>query len=288
MIEYKRKTNDFPIRLKEGEVPYFYFPLLENTRQVTHGFSTRLGGVSKEEYTSMNLASNRTDSIENVRENYRRICKAMGMKAEDAVVSKQTHTTNIRIVHREDAGKGIFVDRGYEDIDGLMTDEPNLPLVTLYADCVPLYFFDPVKRVIALSHSGWRGTVNHMGEVTIEKMNQTYGCKSEDILACIGPSICVDCYEVGEEVAGEFLDKFSPQEVTRILQKGKIEGKYQLDLWKANEIILKNAGITNEHLAVTNVCTCCNPDLLFSHRYTKGKRGNLGAFLCLKNEKVEG
>jgi hypothetical protein len=280
MIQYKKKTSDNPIILREEkDVPYFYFPLLEETNMVSHGFSTRLGGVSKGEFESMNFVTIRGDKIENVKENYRRICAAIGIDWTKLVVSKQTHTTNIKIVSKEDAGKGVLKERGYDNIDGLMTNEPGLPLVTMYADCVPLYFLDPVKKVIALSHSGWRGTVHRMGEVTIQKMQETYGCNPSDILACIGPSICRDCYEVGEEVALEFKENFREDE---ILTK-KPNGKYQLDLWKANELILKQAGILENHLAVTNVCTCCNPKLLFSHRFTKGRRGNLAAFLCLND-----
>jgi hypothetical protein len=283
MIQYKKKTSDNPIVLREDkEVPYFYFPLQEETKMVSHGFSTRLGGVSKGEFESMNFVTIRGDKIENVKENYRRICTAIGIDWTKLVVSKQTHTTNIKIVSKEDAGKGVLKERGYDNIDGLMTNEPGIPLVTMYADCVPLYFLDPVKKVIALSHSGWRGTVHRMGEVTIQKMQETYGCNPLDILACIGPSICCDCYEVGEEVAFEFKESFNETEITKILTP-KPNGKYQLDLWKANELILKQAGILESHLAVTNVCTCCNPELLFSHRFTKGRRGNLAAFLCLND-----
>lgn len=177
-------------------------------------------------------------------------------------------------------GRSLLDKKPFTDVDGLITDVPGAVLITSYADCVPLYFLDPVRHVIGLSHSGWRGTVNRMGAVTVQKMREVYGCKAEDILACVGPSICQDCYEVGPEVAEEFRASFPVKEAEQILQKNAA-GRYQLDLWKANELILLQAGISGEHLAVTNVCTCCNPDLLFSHRYTKGKRGNLCAFLSL-------
>lgn len=284
MIKYKTKTKSHPIVLREDKsVPYFYFPLLEDTNEVLHGFSTKLGGVSEGEFATMNFATIRGDKLENVKENYKRICASMGMDWTKIVVSKQTHTTNIKVVSKEDAGKGVLVERGYDNIDGLMTNEPGIVLVTMYADCVPLYFYDPVKKAIALSHSGWRGTVNRMGEVTIKKMEEIYGSNPKDILACIGPSICVDCYEVGSDVADEFIKNFDKEEIKQILVPKNHE-KYQLNLWKANELILKKAGILENHLAVTDVCTCCNPDLLFSHRFTKGRRGNLGAFLCLKEE----
>ena len=176
-------------------------------------------------------------------------------------------------------------DRDFHDIDGMITDEPGVVLATFYADCVPLYFVDPVHRAIGLSHSGWRGTVNRMGKATIEAMQKEYGTNPKDLLCAIGPSICQDCYEVSKDVAEEFSKAFSGKEEEILKQKDNMkmcEPKYQLDLWRANVIILTEAGVPEENIAVTNICTCCNPKLLFSHRASQGKRGNLAAFMCLK------
>ena len=186
------------------------------------------------------------------------------------VVSHQTHTVNLRRVTLEDAGKGVIRERDYRDIDGLITDVPGLTLVTFYADCVPLYLLDPVNRAIGLSHSGWRGTVKRMGQVT------------EDLIACVGPSSCRDCFEVGGEVVEEFREAFGPEHREALYCQGKRPGKYQLDLWKANEIIFREAGIRRENIHITNICTMCNSDYLFSHRKVGEERGNLAAFLCLK------
>ena len=153
-----------------------------------------------------------------------------------------------------------------------------MALVVFCADCVPLYFLDTHRRVIALAHSGWRGTAGRIGGRMIEKMERDYGCKKEHILAGIGPSICGDCYEVSEDVAGVFKQEFGEE----VLSLGKAPGKYQLDLWKTNRLILEQAGLKREQITVTDVCTCCNPDILFSHRASGGKRGNMGAFLMLK------
>lgn len=283
MISFIRKNDKDPIRLnQEGEVPYFFFPLLQDTGLVHHGFSTRLGGVSRGEFATMNFNLTRGDDPACVEENFRRFCGAIGCDWDKAVLSHQTHTVNVETVTEDmvTPGRTIMEKKPFTDVDGLITDVPGVVLVTSFADCVPLYFLDPVRRVIGLSHSGWRGTVNRMGAVTIGRMKDTYGCRPEEILACVGPSICSDCYEVGPEVAEEFRLAFSGPEADQILRKNA-SGKYQLDLWKANELILLQAGIAGKHLAVTNVCTCCNPDLLFSHRYTKGRRGNLSAFLSL-------
>ena len=127
-------------------VPYLAFPALERTGIVCHGFSTRMGGVSTGVYSTMNFAFLKGDDPDHVRENYRRMAKAIGVDEEKMVLSWQTHTTNIRKVTEDDAGKGITRERDYQDIDGLITDVPGLTLVTFYADCVPLYFLDPVRR----------------------------------------------------------------------------------------------------------------------------------------------
>ena len=169
----------------------------------------------------------------------------------------------------------------------MITNVPGICLVTFYADCVPLYFVDPVKKAIGLSHSGWRGTVGKMGKVTVELMQKTYGSDPKDILAAIGPSICQDCYEVSEDVIQEFRKSFDEEYWPELFYK-KENGKYQLNLWRANELIFKEAGIVEEHIAVTHVCTHCNPDILFSHRTTGDKRGNVSAFLALKQMTTRG
>ncbi|MEG0961789.1 MAG: peptidoglycan editing factor PgeF [Lachnospiraceae bacterium] len=267
-------------KIEEGiAVPYLSFPLLEETGIVTHCFTTRQGGVSQGIYASMNLSFTRGDCQESVQENFKRIAKVLGTKYENFVLSDQTHTTNLRRVTKADAGKGLTRDRDYQEIDGLMTNEPGLVLSTFYADCVPLYFVDTKHHAIALSHSGWRGTVKRMGKITLEAMHEEFGTNPKDTICAIGPSICQNCYEISQDVAMEFIQEFQGHQ-EEILQE-KDNGKYQLDLWRTNELVLLEAGIKKEHLAVTNVCTCCNAETLFSHRATQGKRGNLGAFLAL-------
>lgn len=279
-----KKTEETVLTVKENRgVTYLSFPILEDTGLVSHAFSTRLGGVSKGDFATMNFSFTRGDDRDDVLENYRRMAAALGVDRERMVLTWQTHTTNVRRVTEEDEGKGIVRDRDYRDVDGLITDIPSITLVTFFADCVPLYFLDPVHKAIGLSHSGWRGTVKRMGQVTVDAMKEAFGTRPEDIIACIGPSICGDCYEVGEEVADEFADAFHERYHDVILLK-KQNGKYQLDLWKANEIVLKEAGIKGDNLAVTNICTYCNPQLLFSHRRTAERRGNLCAFLSLKEK----
>lgn len=264
-----------------GEVTYLTYPAFEKLEGIIHGLSTRLGGVSRGIYSSMNLSFTRGDEEEAVKENYRRIAQAIGFRTDDIVTSDQTHTANVRKVTEADRGKGITVPRDYQDVDGMVTNVPGLVLTTFYADCVPLYFVDPVKRVIGLSHSGWRGTVAKIGKVTVEKMKEEYGCHPEDILAAIGPSICQDCYEVSEDVIEEFKTAFAGEYQERLYYKKK-NGKYQLNLWETNRLIFLEAGIPEANISMPGICTCCNPEFLFSHRASHGKRGNLAAFLGLK------
>ena len=265
------------------KVPYLSFPLLEKTGLVNQGFSTKLGGVSQGKFATMNFTFTRGDNPDHVLENYRRMGKALEVDVERMVLSYQTHTTNVRLVTEEDAGKGIVKERDYKDVDGLITNVPGITLVTFYADCVPLYFLDPVHLAVGLSHSGWRGTVRQMGKITLDKMREAFGTRAEDVLACIGPSICRECYEVGSEVALEFMEGYDRINWNSILTE-KGNGKYLLDLWRANEIVLLDAGVRLENLQVTDICTHCNSDYLFSHRRTGNERGNLAAFLGIREK----
>ena len=272
----------FEKREKNG-VTWLSATPFEKMEGIVQGFSTRLGGVSTEHLSSMNLSFSRGDQEENVRENFRRIADAIGFTPEDLIFSDQTHTTNIRVVTEADRGKGFIKPLDYTDVDGLITDVPGLVLATFYADCVPLYFVDPVHRAVGLSHSGWRGTVHRMGKATLEAMNREYGTEPADVIACIGPSICQDCFEVGPEVAAEFADGFAKQYHNDLFYQ-KPDGKYQVDLWRANQIVLREAGIPADQIHTTDICTRCNPAHLFSHRIMGTERGNLAAFLALREQ----
>ena len=286
-MEVIRKNPGHPVlkRNREDGIEYLTFPGLEACKAARHMISTRIGGVSEGIYASMNYSYTRGDDPGAVNENFARTARLFQTDSDAFVCSEQTHTANVRAVTGEDRGKGVVRPKDYADVDGLITDTPGLILSTFYADCVPLLFVDPVGRAVGCSHSGWRGTVQEMARATVRAMRECYGCRPENIRAAIGPSICRDCYEVSEDVAREFLRLFAksryafvnPEEI--LISKGR--GKYQLDLWKANEAVLLASGILREHLFVTDICTCCNPDYLFSHRASGGRRGNFGAFVML-------
>ena len=272
-LKYKNQEHIFEEKTVDG-VPYLAYPLLEKTGAVRHGFSTRLGGVSTGHCATMNISTTRGDDPAAVEENRRRIAKAIGVRAEDMTYTNQTHTTNVAVVEAKDRGKRFM------ETDGMVTNVPEICLVTFYADCVPLFFVDPVHRAIGLSHSGWRGTVGKMGKVTVERMREEYGTDPAQVVAAIGPSICQDCYEVSEDVIEKFRENFDKALWPELFYE-KADGKYQLNLWRANQAVLAEAGVPRENIAVTNLCTHCNPDILFSHRSTGTARGNLSAFLAL-------
>ncbi len=276
--------NQTCIMNERDGVFYVTFPSFEPYKELTHGFSTRLGGVSKEHLASMNLSFSRGDERENVLENHRRFAKAVGYDENRLVFSDQVHKTTIHKVTEQDAGKGIVKESDLKEIDGLVTDIPDIPLITFFADCVPLFFYDPEKKVVALAHSGWRGTIEEIGAKMVAFMGDEYGCLPENIICAIAPSICQSCYEVSADVAEQFLEKYKVyyenKDMSELLYQ-KENGKYQLNLHKACEITLLNAGILKEHLDITDLCTCCNPDVFFSHRASHGKRGNLAAVIML-------
>ena len=260
-------------------VPVLKYKIFDSYPDVFVGFSTRLGGVSKDYLGSMNLSFTRGDDKVCVMENHRRFAAACGYDEKKLVFSDQVHKTNLRIVTKEDMGKGIYKDRDFSEIDGLLTQETEIPLMTFYADCVPLFLYDPVQRVIATAHSGWRGTVGRIGLLVVRKMQEVFGSKPEDIICAIGPSICKSCYEVSRDVADACGVYTQTQREAMLEDKGN--GKYQLDLHRACYYNFTDAGVLPEHIAMPDLCTCCNPDMFFSHRASGGKRGNLAGVIYL-------
>lgn len=267
------------VNIRNG-VPYITFPALNKYEWLLNGFSTKLGGVSEDHLYSMNLGFARGDKEENVVRNFEIISDAIGFDSHNIVTGQQTHTTNIRIVDEGDLGKGVYKERDYTDIDGLITNKRGIVLAAFFADCTPLLIVDTKNKVISVCHSGWRGTVSKIGQKAIETMQEKYNTDVNDVVVCIGPAICKNCYEVGQEVAVEFKKAF-PNHYNEIVTE-KDNGKFDLDLWETNRIILKECGVLSENIHVSDICTCCNIDMMYSHRGHKGMRGNMAAFLSIK------
>ncbi len=265
--------------LNKDGVMLITFPEL-STLGVKACFTTRIGGVSEGKYSTLNMSFSNGDSKERVLENFKRVCSALEIDHEKLVFSHQTHTDNLMVIKNEDIGKGIIKERDYNDIDGVITNLKGVGLVTQFADCVPLLFYDPKRKVIAASHAGWKGTVLEIGLKTVNKMAKEFGTNPKDLIVIIAPSICKDCYEVDDTVINE-IDKIKYLNKESIYYK-KENGKYQLDLWETNRQILLHAGVKPENITVTDLCTNCNPNIFHSHRATKGERGNNAAIICLK------
>ena len=261
-------------------VPYLTYNSLSEINFINHAFSTRLGGVSVGEFTSMNMAFNRGDNPESVTENYKRICKSAGFDFESLTASAQDHNTFVRAVTSENKGIGIYKPRDLHSVDALITNEKGITLVTYYADCTPLFFVDTKQKAIGLAHAGWRGTVGRIGEKVVKKMTELYGTNPADIVAAIGPAISVCCYEVDKPCADYFY-ALSDLDSSRFVFP-KENGKYMIDLLETNRQILVAAGVKNENITISDICTNCNSELLWSHRATKGKRGTMSAFMCIK------
>ena len=266
--------------INRNSVPYISFPLFDNLPWLKHGCSTRLGGVSTGIHATMNLGFQNGDLPDNVYENYRRICDAIGIEPESVVHAKQTHKDYVRVVTAKDRGKGYNRDRDYDDIDALITNEPGITLTILTADCVPVFIVDPVEKAIGLVHSGWRGTVQRITEKTVKSMQDNFGCKPKNLLAVTGPCICSNCYEVGPEVADAFHDEFGSDMFLKISHQHN--GKTHIDLSETIIRTLLAAGLDSASVVKSGLCTACNSELLFSHRITQGKRGTLASFLSMK------
>lgn len=266
--------------VERAGVPYFEFPGFRDTNRLSHGFSTRLGGVSEGPYATMNLSFTMGDSPERVAENYRRMAAALEVETDSMTSVWQAHTDVVRVVGTEDRGRGISTPKDPNPCDGMVTQTKGLTLVTLHADCLPLYFYDPVTQTIGLAHSGWRGTEQKIGARILETMERTFGVRRENVLAGIGPGIGGSVFQVGPEVAAAFLgtpDKpwtdviFTPSTGDRLL----------LDLALANEMLLLASGIRRERLSTAGLCTYTDKNLFYSHRRDGSTRGSMAAFLAM-------
>jgi len=266
--------------LNEGETPFLTYKKLDELSFINHAFSTRLGGVSEGEFTSMNLSFGRGDSDENVIENYKRLCKAAGFEYESLTASKQVHETVVRKVTARNRGVGIYKPIDMPSVDALITNDSEVTLVTYYADCTPVFFVDSNKKAVGLAHAGWRGTVGEISAKVVEKMTEEFGTNPKDLICAIGPVIGKCCYEVSSDCADEFAKLFGKD--TPVILKTDKPDKFMIDLAFANKLILIKAGVKEENIVISDLCTKCQSDLLWSHRATAGKRGTMAAFMQIK------
>lgn len=245
---------------------------------VPHGFTTRMGGVSTGVYASLNLGANRGDDPDRVRENYRRVCAALGVDRARLVFTSQVHGDVVRTVTAHDAGKGLDKKTDY-DADGLVTNVPGITLTAFGADCLTILLYDPVKKVAANVHAGWRGTALGIVERAVEKMKTDYGCDPSNIVAAIGPGISKCCFETDGDVP-QAMEKALGSEATKyVIEDGN--GKYHVDLKGLNTLRLSRCGVLTTKIDVSPDCTFCGHEKYWSHRYTKGQRGSQAALISL-------
>lgn len=259
-----------PFQEKNG-LRFYQFDIFSPS--VTHAVFTRHGGLSPSPWESLNLSISVGDDVTRVAENR--------LRAFDALERNPASIHDAHLVHGVDI---IFADaprpanQPVQKADILFTNNPEVSLFMRYADCVPLLFHDPKQNVIGLAHAGWMGTVKGVAEVSINAMVEKYNCKPENIIVGIGPSISIDHYEIGEDVASQFREKYGADSEKTLQTRNN---KLYLDLWTANVLQLKNCGV--EHIQVSGLCTACHIDDWFSHRAEKGKTGRFGVLMALKS-----
>ena len=267
--------------ISSSGMTYMTFDLFRDL-PITAAVSCRMGGVSGPDLGPLNMGLHVGDEEAAVLENRRRYFEALSLDPASLVCCQQVHGTYISKVTEKDKGRGALSgNTAIPACDGLMTNEKDVPITMNYADCTPLFFYDPKKKVIALSHGGWRGTAGNIAGLTIAKMEKNYGCDRENILCAIGPAIGPECFEVGEEVVEEFYRLFTDKEMEK-LSMPKGEGKYLFDLAGANRKLLEKSGIPYNHIEDCGLCTYCHDDLFFSYRKAKGKTGRHMAVMVLR------
>ncbi len=252
---------------------------------VRHGFTTRLGGVSRGAYESLNLRASgaNPDDKANVQENYRRVCGLLGMDTNRLVLSKQVHQDTVRHVTESDAGAGFLYPSDYT-ADALVTDVPGLTLVVFSADCIIILLHDPVTRSIGAVHAGWRGTALGLPAKAVGEMCRLFGAKPENIRAAIGPGIGPCCFETHEDVPDAMRGAFGAGAEKYISPRS---GKWTVDLKEMNAWRLREAGLDADKIDVCPLCTACRGDLYWSYRKLGDRRGAQGALIMLNPEDAQ-
>ncbi len=258
--------------LQCGERRYLQSSLWKKQDGIVHGFTGKTGGVSVGKVAGLNLGFRVEDNPEAVMENYRLVAEDLGIPVENVVLSRQTHTDNIRLVTKEDMGKGLVKESDIFDTDGLMTEERGIPLVVFTADCVPILLYDPKHPAVAAIHAGWRGTVQNIGGKAVRKMQEQFGSDPKDLLVAIGPSIGPCHFAFGKEAPEQF-----PEEFCKTHEEG-----YLVDLWALNKKLLMDQGVLEKNIDIAEICTVCYADKFYSYRTHREHTGRQAAIIMIK------
>ena len=269
--------HGFLLQENQG-VKYLTIPSFNEAGGVICALSTRVGGVSEKPYNTLNFSRKRERSTTNFRENFRRFSAAVGFDMQAAVAINYAHSAALYRADKKDAGCGVTKDSVPIVCDGLYTDIRELPLISYHADCVPLYFYDPKRRAVALCHAGWRGVSAHMAQNAVNAL-VSIGASAGNILAAVGPCISAENFEVDTDVGDLFIREFGKETVSA---RGK---KVCVDLPEACVRDMTAAGIAPEHITVSGLCTFNQTELFFSHRRDKGKTGAMAAVIVMVEPK---
>lgn len=251
-----------PALLRGEQVRYLAFPNLS----VPHGFSTRVGGVSQGPYRGLNIGQTSADVPRRVHENRVRLARELGVPL-------------VRILNMVHGTQVVRVDAHQPPVrtgDACITDQPGVSMMITTADCVPIFFHDPVRGAVGLAHAGWRGTVEGVARTTVEAMVSEFGCRPADLRVAVGPAIGPCCFEVDADVAEPFRQVFPGKDLVQ-----ERVNKFTVDLWRANERVLRVAGVREENILVSRVCTSCREDLFFSFRRDRKVTGRMAAVISL-------
>lgn len=269
-----------------GGIKFVASELLEPIAEVQALVTTRHGGVSTGPFASLNLGGKTQDDPQNVRENRKRVAGLFEKDSKQLTFAKQIHSANVALVP---AG---FDGGAFDDVDALITNARQTPLVILTADCAAIFLYDPHNHAIGVAHAGWRGTVADIAANTVRRMHAAFGTFPHDVVACIGPSIGPCCYEVGDEVinaVSEALPDYTDEVLVEpdmasagSFRESVNEGRKHFDLWRANEIMLSQLGVPETNIEISRLCTSCRTDLFYSHRAEKGITGRFGGIMMLR------
>lgn len=267
------------IKATSGSITVLTFNRLATFPEIRQFVSTRLGGCSSPPFESLNIAFHTADEPAHVLENRQRLFLHLGIPLEYLTTAKQVHGNNVAVVTSDMRGSGACnYDSAIEATDALITNVSNTCLMVQVADCPAILLYDPVRRVIAAVHAGWRGSAQLIAVRTVRAMVDHFGCQPKDIIAGIGPSIGPCCYEVGPEVVGKMRETMGT--LDGLTKASTSPDRFYLDLWEVNRRQLREASIQEQNIEVAQVCSRCNSDLFFSERSCRGT-GRFGAGIML-------
>ncbi|MEA5142514.1 MAG: peptidoglycan editing factor PgeF [Oscillibacter sp.] len=264
---------------RQNEIQFLTSSLFSGFPGIRHAFSTRAGGVSPAPWDSLNMSPERGDDPENVQENYRRFCSAVGIDARRVFLNRQVHEENVRLVTEEDAGKGLWIPQDYTSVDSAITQAGDLPLIVFSADCGILLFFDPVTRSIGTCHAGWRGAAAGIAAKTVREMRRAFGVDPKDLICAVGPGIGPCCFETDDDVPSAMHQVLGAAADAYMKKQG---AKWHVDLKAINAHWLRAAGVPAAQIDICPDCTACHPELYWSHRRMGAQRGTQIGMIALE------